>query len=44
MEGKSKEVKAPIHVAAAGGDEYVQTLMKLLAHKDISLNIYNSEG
>lgn len=44
IEGKCKEVKAPIHVAAAGGNESLQTLGKLLEHKDIALNIYNSEG
>ncbi|XP_076109635.1 uncharacterized protein LOC143078651 isoform X1 [Mytilus galloprovincialis] len=43
-EGKSLEVKAPIHVASAGGEESLPTLKKLLSHKDIALNIYNSEG
>ncbi|CAC5387552.1 unnamed protein product [Mytilus coruscus] len=43
-EGKSLEVKAPIHVASAGGEESLPTLKKLLSVKDISLNIYNSEG
>jgi|JYMV01.1.fsa_nt_gi hypothetical protein len=38
------EVKAPIHVAASGGEESLPTLKKLLNIRDITLNIANSEG
>lgn len=43
-DGKSMEVKAPIHVAASGGEESLPTLKKLLNIRDITLNIANSEG
>ncbi|KAK3106923.1 hypothetical protein FSP39_003072 [Pinctada imbricata] len=43
-DGKSMEVKAPLHVAASNGAEYLDTLQELLKSKDLSLNIVNSEG
>lgn len=44
QDGKSMEVKAPIHVASSNGVEFLNTLNELLKSQDLSLNIANSEG
>lgn len=44
QDGKSMEVKAPIHVASSNGVEFLSTLNELLKSQDLSLNIANSEG
>lgn len=44
QDGKSMEVKAPIHVASSNGVDFLNTLNELLKSQDLSLNIANSEG
>lgn len=44
QDGKSMEVKAPIHVASSNGVNFLNTLNELLKSQDLSLNIANSEG
>ncbi|OWF40053.1 uncharacterized protein LOC110464266 [Mizuhopecten yessoensis] len=43
-DGKSREVKAPLHVASSNGQSYLSTLQELIKSAAINLNIVNSEG
>ncbi|XP_060078245.1 uncharacterized protein LOC132557742 [Ylistrum balloti] len=43
-DGKSREVKTPLHVASSNGHSYLSTLQELLRSPAINLNIVNSEG
>ena len=43
-DGQTTEVRAAIHVASAGGKEYLRTLEELLKAPDVSINIVNNYG
>ncbi|CAG2246465.1 JADE3 [Mytilus edulis] len=42
--GYKRTIDAPIHIAASGGDKYLQTITALLADETILLNSFNSAG
>ncbi|XP_033757941.1 uncharacterized protein LOC117340283 [Pecten maximus] len=43
-DGKTREVKTPLHVASSNGHTYLSTLQELIRSPAINLNIVNSEG
>ena len=43
-DGQTTEVRAAIHIASAGGREYLRTLEELLKAPDVSINIVNNYG